>query len=579
LAHSIYSWVQGQSSNAHWPVNERLSFVETHPDWPAMDICINHMEKVAFKTNSMALTPWFEKHPPVTEEGVLIYAAALMQKGKTDKLKKLIQNAWHTQLLKSPRQFYAQFKKLLSASDHIKRLDLLLRTENLKEAEWLTNTFKLPHHTKHRILINKGSGKHSSNPRDFATAYELIRHHRKSKNNYKAYELLSKHWKIPESYTDLMWRERNLIARRFIEDGDYKKAYETLKDHQLTRGEHFANATFLMGWIALTFLKQPQTAAGHFKTLYNNVTMPLSKTRAAYWCALALEKIHPKESKEWFKKAATHPEAYYGQLALFHLPHHHDNYLKTHFQKKPVTNQKAKARFDSRLMVKAVRFMHKMKARDTWMEAFLNQLAKNIESDERPFLLELSNQSLGHYGSVLISKKTQHLDSHFYDKTYPVINKSTHHHNLLTHSLMRQESLFNAKALSHMGAMGLMQLMPKTAKETAKRHKIKYRDLFCPNNSLTIGQAHIKDLVKDFDGDLVLAIASYNAGKTPILEWIETMGHPKDIGYVQWIEMIPYYETRNYVQRVLENMNMYSYKLGKKTFLKDIIKYNKNKPI
>ena len=390
---------------------------------------------------------------------------------------------------------------------------------------------------------------------------DKIRLHRKENRTDTAAQLIKKMKAIPNEQAEFLWVEQNILARRYIETQDYQEAYQLIQKHALSEGESFANAEWLSGWLALRFLHQPQRALEHFKKLSLKVKSPISVARAQYWLGRTYQTLkEATAAREAFQKAASHPATYYGQLALKEL---HGKNVPISFSS-PSSSPEMKRKFESHALVPYLRLLLAVQDFDR-AEAFAIALAKTLTSPaEQALLVQLMHEKGNAYLGVQTAKKATKTVAPLIAAAYPHLGivEKCGGNPAFTHAIIRQESRFKATAVSPAGATGLMQLMAATAHQTVKKHKLKAGSLTSPSINIAIGVHHIKDLLERYNGSLILAAAAYNAGSKAVDEWIETFGDPRSekINTIDWVELIPYAETRNYVQRVLENYYCYKRK-------------------
>jgi soluble lytic murein transglycosylase len=363
------------------------------------------------------------------------------------------------------------------------------------------------------------------------------------------------------------WRERAILARRALNDGHVSAAYRIASVHGLTEGVEYLEAEWLAGWITLRFLAEPSKARGHFAAVHGAARYPISRARGAYWAGRAAEAAGDvKDARRWYEKASTHPATYYGQLAHGRLPESRNGALPAD----PYVDPVARAAFRHHPLVRAITLLVRA------------GLAKQI----RPFIRRLDDlgptpgwraltaelaQRAGRPDLAVWTAKQAIKDGIGLTRAgYPVLDAAPVPgiEAPLLHALIRQESAFDQRAVSHRGAAGLMQLMPRTARNVAKRISKPYRRdrlLDDKGYNLAIGQAYLRGLLAEFDGSYVLALAAYNAGPHRARRWLKKNGDPRstEVNAVDWVEMIPFRETRNYVQRVMENLQVYRMRLGR----------------
>ncbi len=379
---------------------------------------------------------------------------------------------------------------------------------------------------------------------------------------------------------DLWFKEKFIIARKKIDKKKFDEAYELLINHGVIDSGLLAEAEWHAGWLALRFLNKPKEALNHFRKMYDGVNYPISKSRAAYWVGETYNHLGNKNSsKEWYGKAAIFNTTFYGQLAASKID-------KTKFRVKnnfSFTKEELNKLLKTELG-KAVVLLDEL---DESQEA--KDIIKHLGSEEstlkEQILAGLLSQEIGRLDfAVQIAKQSSYQNKNLLELNYPIIEtpKMVSKKIILPQeiilSLIRQESEFDREANSWAGAKGLMQIMPATGKLVSRSAGLQYSRSKLINDeyfNIQIGSYYISTLTQDFDGAIYMAFAAYNAGPHRVKRWIKRFGDPrkKEIDPVDWIELIPFSETRNYVQRVMENMLVYKYVLNKKSVENDIEKY------
>ena len=573
----LVQWLQLQKPNA--PFLKTIDFLRKNPNWPLKDRLQSLAEEnLTGNESPQELIDWFEENPPLTARGATIYARILVKARRKNTARRTIRDAWVKIDFDGPslKPFLAEFKGYLTQEDHQRRANRLLTQEKITPMQamfpWLNKNHQAL--ASARIALIQQSGdvdtKLRQVPKDLAQdpglIYDRIKWHRRKESNDAMMKLFQE-IQQPKEDEELWWRERNLLVRRLMDDRRYEDAYHLVKEHGLSNGESFANGEWLAGWIALRMLKRPGIAFAHFQRLYKNVKSPISLARASYWASRAAEAMNKKEDAQtWMAKAKTYPGTYYGQIALRGgvtgaTPALHSRRSKI--------EANLHQTFEQRELVQVVKLLCAVGAKHL-IEPFGVKLAQELtDPGEQILLIEIAAKDCGAYYGVLAAKKLPMKNVPLIDAAYPILPR--HYHTVvqqanpaLVHAIIRQESRFKADAISPAGAQGLMQLMPKTALKTAQKSKTRLGSLCDPNVNVPLGCAHLRELLDKYEGSMILAIAAYNAGATPVDEWIQKYGDPRQLGIdlIDWIETIPYAETRNYVQRVCENYAYYVLRLG-----------------
>ncbi len=322
----------------------------------------------------------------------------------------------------------------------------------------------------------------------------------------------------------------------------------------------------MAGWIALVYLNEPADAYAHFVRMFATVSYPISVARGAYWAGRAAEGMNDAATAaRWYEIAARNPTTFYGQLAiekrgdaaLFRMP-----------QDPKPTPDDLKA-FNARDLVLTIRSMGAI-GQGTYVKPFfMTLLSRSTSTMEQAMIADLAQQVGRIDLGVRAGKYAARDGLVLVDMSYPTAKfaRTGRVEPALLHALSRQESEFNPQAVSPVGARGLMQLMPYTAKRVAGTLSIAYnRDRLTSDMgyNVLLGSNYLQSLVQEFSGSYILAVAAYNAGEANVRNWLRQYGDPRigEIDPVNWIELIPFSETRNYVQRVLESLQVYRYRLA-----------------
>ena len=366
---------------------------------------------------------------------------------------------------------------------------------------------------------------------------------------------------------DIWWEERAILTRSLIYKKKYAKAYKVSSNHSMTEGPEYADAEWLSGWISLTFLDDPNMALQHFRNFYENVGYPISLSRGAYWLGRTYEKINNKQQAgDWFKEASKYLNTYYGQLAFNKI--YPDQSFSLNDQ--PNVSEKYKKTFQKNPLIKTILLLKELD-KTKHSKHFIKHLSQlNVEEGSDILAGNLSIE-VGRYDFAIQIAKQASYEKRFYNKlNYPIINTpevvngKTMPKPELVLAVIRQESEFDHNANSYVGARGMMQLMTYTAKLVAKQANLPYvksRLKSDPNYNIKLGSFYLSTLLEQYEGSYPFALAAYNAGPKRVRYWRKINGDPQkgQINYVDWIELIKFKETRNYVQRVLENVNVYRY--------------------
>jgi soluble lytic murein transglycosylase len=576
LLRKVLIWMAISRGTSGASFSEIADFIAQNPDWPGQLTLRQRAEETIANAPDATVRDWFARFRPITSYGKLRQAELAMASGQQAAGVAQIRDVWVDGELSGfdEKSLLVRFPGIIRGEDNIKRLDRLL-WDGLSEAAQrmlpgVPPDYRLLADARIKLAafqpgVERAVAKvpaHLQN--DPGLIYERVRWRRRKELYDSALEGLlnpPKELVRPVAW----WTERQLFARRALADGKPQLAYRLVAKHGLSEGTAFADAEFLAGWIALRSLHDPQTGYDHFVRLYNVVKLPISRARGAYWAGRAAEALHrPDLASTWFANAAENTTTYYGQLAETTTGGEASRRLAA--EPKPTTEERAQ--FHKRELVRVVEMMGEIGETDR-LSIFMHRLSELAKTPAEYVLIASLFESVGRLDlSVGAAKRAGYVGVMLIDHGYPMIDmpKGDAERPLVL-AMTRQESAFERTAISKSGARGLMQLMPATASQIAKSRQLPYsadRLLSDGGYNLTLGRAYLEELLDRFSGSYVLAIAAYNAGPARVRQWVDSFGDPrgKTIDVVDWVESIPFTETRNYVQRVLENLQVYRVRLG-----------------
>jgi soluble lytic murein transglycosylase len=574
-----------------------LNFINANKDYPRLGR-IKYLAE--HKLSNEKITPgkiidWFGDEEPLSGYGKMILGESYILTGQIEQGKNLIKEGWITaDLSKTELSFFRKkFKNYLNAEDYIQRADYLAwenKYWDLKRMlRYLPKDYELLYNAR-QLLMSKSYGVDQAIrnvpdrfKNDAGLNFDRLKWRRKRGRIDSSAEILLnvKNTKDYLVRPDKWWDEREIISRSLIYEKKYELAYKIASNHALIEGSDYAAAEWMSGWIALSFLDDPLLSKDHFQNFYNNVSYPISTSRGTYWLARSYKALGDKEnSKKWFEEAAKYLTTYYGQLAFLELNPNENFELSKDIE----VDKKYREKFYSKELVKITYLLDELNE-DKYTKFILRHLAnENIENGSEILASELST-NIGRFDFAIQIAKIASYEKRFHNKfNYPIISTPKNINgrkipeSAFILSIIRQESEFDLSANSHAGAKGLMQLMPYTAKLVAKQAKLPYvksRLTTDPEYNINLGSHYVAGLILDYDGAYPFAIAAYNAGPNRVKYWKKINKDPqkKQIDYVDWIELIKFRETRNYVQRVLENYNVYRYILEQRPIkMKDFFK-------
>ncbi len=566
-------------------------FIRQNPHWPSPRTLRRKAEWTLMRENQPAriVLRYFKSYPPLSGNGKAALALAHLAQGNKKQAQSLIKSAWHYDSLGSRAELKIMksgLRRFLTKTDHKIRMNRMLYKRataeaGLRAAKRLNRDYVRM--AQARIAVMKRS-RHAARkiaavlrgPRskNIGLLYNRIQWNRRNKNSAKAIRLLLQ---APTDHKRLgnpieWWTERRIGARKALAMGKYRDAYRLAAAHGFSSGFYFSDAEFLAGFIALRFLKKPKLALKHFTRLNKNANSPSRISRAQYWLGRANQRLGTKaQARTHLEKAALYPTKYYGQLALNALSRN----ARISFPRPKRATAAARRAFLSLETVRAMKLLYTAGYGRLLNPFFYNLTSRLKSAQEFRLLAELADDfKLKHWvlrvGKIGL-KRGYPTRFYAYPKGgMPALPRTKRVEKAMVYGLIRQESEFNPKAKSHAGARGLMQIMPGTARHIAKQHGFKYskaRLTASAAYNAKLGTVHLDDLLKRFSGSYIMTIAAYNAGKGNIPKWIRAYGDPRrgKVDPIDWIELIPFTETRNYVQHVLENTQVYRARLNGST--------------
>ena len=599
---SIYNFIQWRhllTKGNKASYYDYRSFIELNENYPRIGR-IKYLAEHKLSTDSISpkkIINWYDSSKPLSGFGKMILGESFILNGDKEKGIILIKDGWITaELDKSQLRFYRKkFKKYLNSEDYIKRADYLAWNNKYWDLKrilrYLPKDYELLYNAR-QLLMSKSYGVDNAIAKvpaqfknDAGLNYDRLKWRRKRGRVDSSVEILQaiKNTKDYLVRPDKWWIEREIISRSLIYKKKYELAYKISSNHAMTEGPEFAAAEWMSGWIALSFLNNPLLAKDHFEKFYNNVGYPISTARGAYWLGRTYKKLGYNElSLKWFKEASKYLTTYYGQLAFLEI----DPTANFELSKEMEIKKEYRDYFYKKEIVKIIYLLDELNE-DKYAKHMLRHLANdNINSGSEVLAAELATKIERFDFAIQVSKIASY-EKRFHNKyNYPIISTPKYINgrkipeSAFILSIIRQESEFDLSANSHAGAKGLMQLMPYTAKLVAKQAKLPYtksRLTSDPEYNINLGSHYIAGLILEYEGAYPFAIAAYNAGPKRVRYWKKINKDPQknQINYIDWIELIKFRETRNYVQRVLENYNVYRYILEQKPIkMKDFFKNN-----
>jgi soluble lytic murein transglycosylase len=577
---SFYDYVEFIENNKDWPRINRLRYLAEH--------------RIDYKNVSPNdVINFFAKTSPTSGFGTLKLGEAYLIKGDITKGTPLIKQGFKNASLDQNDLKYisSKFKNILGSEDFIERANFMAWEQEYWELNrtipYLPKDYKELYHARFSLMtrsygvdsaISKVPAKFID---DVGLQFDRMKWRRKRGRFDSALEIIEKFSAKPDLLVkpELWMKEKFIIARKNIDDKKYKEAYELFINHGITDKEDLVDAEWHAGWLALTFLNKPNEAVSHFKTMYESVSYPISKSRGAFWIGKSFEKINNKiEAENWYTIASNYNTTFYGQLAALKI-----NKKNIQVKNDYLINEENYKKFLRSELARSIILLAELDQTSLAKDLIKHYDDKSSSPELRIFLGTLSQTINRLDYAIQIAKEASYEGVNLLELNYPVIETPgiVSDTKILDQSyilaLIRQESEFDASANSHVGARGLMQIMPATGKLLGKKTGLSYSPEKLTEDeffNLQLGSYYLTDLYKNFDNNIYLALAAYNAGPQRVNKWIAKFGDPrkKEIDTINFIEHIPFSETRNYVQRVIENINVYKFILSKKSVENNIDK-------
>jgi len=583
VARKLAEWVILRSDNNNASVERYRAFVSANPSWPSQTFLRRRLEAALWddRRDDAAVWSWFENESPISAKGKFALAKAMLARGDRANAERLVREAWRNDGMSEDTETAAldMFGALLTAGDHKTRMDTLLYSTE-QEAGGMRAAKRLGSGhvalAKARIAANKKSSNLKSLleavPRELhgdpSYMFARIQWLRREEKFSEAAQLMLAAPKDPNRLHNLneWWIERRLLARKMLDVGEHRTAYLIARDAALpSRDIYKTEQEFTAGWIALRFLKDPALAAQHFARIGVGSTNPTALARGGYWQGRAAEAAgRMQEARAAYGRAAEQSTSYYGQLARakLGLPQLELNGVPT-----------GRGRSVERLeIVRAVQLLYELDERELALPIF-SDMGENGDPDALAGLGELTSRHGDARGMLLLGKAALNRGLPFDHYAYPVSGIPSFKQigpevePSVVYSIARQESAFNPAVVSPAQAYGLMQVTPDAGRYVCKRAGVSFDLNRMKTDSVynaMLGAAELGGLLEDYRGSYILTFAGYNAGRGSVKKWIERYGDPRDpkVDAVDWVEQIPFSETRNYVQRIMENLQVYRARFG-----------------
>ncbi len=582
----LAEWIMLRHSESDARFTRFVAYITNYPTWPSNALMRKRAESRLWqeKADPATIKAFFAANPPLSARGRFALARALLAEDDRLEAARLAKAAWRSEeLSESTEEASAEeFKDLLAREDHRARMDKRIGAKELGAAMRAAKKLGDDYVTIVKACsavkgdADKALSKLNDVPEDARgdLGYVLCRVKwamKKDKIVDAAKMVIAA---APETMaqqdTDEWWRDRRTLSRKLLDMGEFQMAYDVVKDAARPGLEAYqADYTFMPGWIALRYLNDPATARKYFADIDKGLGNPITLARANYWRARAEEAAgDAAAARKFYEASAKYPTAYYGQLSRTKLG------IETREIRMPEPAAVAAAASDER--VRAAEMLYAVGEKDMVKE-FASEFAE--ECNEEAVLAALGEVTYRREDAVAMLQLGKNalgrgLPMDHY--AFPIIGIPAHkqwepaiEHGMI-YSVARTESAFDQRDFSHAEAVGLMQVTPEAGKDTAKRFGVSYdwnRMKKDPAYNTQMGAGELSALMTEYKGSLIMTFAGYNAGRGRVRDWIKLRGDPRDpaVDAVDWVERIPFSETRNYVQRVIENLGVYRVRFGAAT--------------
>ncbi|MDE2602598.1 MAG: transglycosylase SLT domain-containing protein [Bradyrhizobium sp.] len=583
LARKLAEWIILRSEDNGASVERYRAFITANPSWPSQTFLRRRLEAALWDDHRDDATvwSWFENESPLSAKGKFALARVLIDRGERANAERLVRDAWRNDAMSEVTENAALdlFGALLTPGDQKARMDFFLygTEENaaaLRAARRLGSAEVAL--AKARIASTRKSPNAKALleevPRelhgDAGYIFSKIQLLRREEKFAEAAQLMLSAPRDPNRIynVDEWWIERRLLARKMLDIGENRTAYLIARDAALpARDIYKTEQEFTAGWIALRFLADPATAAQHFARIGVGSVNPTTLARAGYWQGRAAEAAgHSQQARAAYAAAAEQSTSYYGQLARAKL-----GLPRLELNGAPAARGRGIERLE---IVRAVQLLYALGEREIAIPIFAD-MGDNGDPDALVGLGELASRYGDARGMLLMGKAALNRGLPFDFYAYPVSGIPPFRsigpdvEQSVIFAIARQESAFNPAVVSPAQAYGLMQVTPDAGRYVCKKYGVNF-DLHRMKNdpvyNAALGAAELGGLLEDYRGSYIMTFAAYNAGRGSVKKWIERYGDPRDprVDAVDWVEQIPFSETRNYVQRIMENLQVYRARFG-----------------
>ena len=580
VAGKLVEWALLDTSAEQLPYSDLAAASTRFSGWPRGESRRIAVERALERSyaGADAATALFADSPPITIEGAMALAEALAQRGRADEARRLIGDWWRTRSFEHETQsrVLARWGSGLTQADHEARLNMLLLGPHGPATRAMVEMVSPERRAVAEAAMTLRTayspdavvaGLSPSQAMDPAVVFERVRILRSQNRQSEGFALLAALPPAP-SHTEgqnTLWSERRNYFLDALERRNGQAAYDSMAGHGFPGGERMVDAEFFAGWAALVKLNDPARAARHFEALRQMSSTPITQGRALYWLGRAAEaQGNTPAAVQYYRDGARHIQTFYGQLAAEKA-----GITTLTLPTEPVPTGSDIAAFEGHEVVRAMRILGET-GETSLFRVFAYQLDDDLPGPEGlALLMDLSRNYGEGFTAMMVGRAASQRGFLLPERQYPIrIPPAVPGAAPLefTQAITRQESSFDPRARSHANARGMMQFLPGTGRAVARQLGLPYSDerLYDGDSNMTLGSFHLGDLTRRFGGSMLLTTIGYNAGPARPPQWIARCGDPRGGGVdpIDFIECAPFTETRNYMMRVMENMQVYRARLN-----------------
>jgi soluble lytic murein transglycosylase len=586
VARKLAEWAILRSDNTNPTFQRYAAFVTANPSWPHAALFRRRAENALWNdgVDDATALAFFANHKPSTAKGRYMMARALLAKGDRERATALVRHAWRYEDCSADceNRVLEMFGGLLTRADHKVRMERRFFADDVEAGMRAANrlggddlaigraraaVIKRLNNAKALLDAVPAAARHDPGY-IFARAQWL----RKENKPEEAGKLMLTVAQDPEALVDLdqWWMERRLLVRKLLDDGDPQTAYRVARTAASPPlGNYRVDQHFTAGWIALRYLHEPATAATHFAHITEGTSSPHALARGGYWQGRAAEAMGQRaQAKAYYEMAGQYTATYYGQLARARL-----GLTDLGLRGPPSFTPHEQRVLDNLEVVRAAEILYALNERDMLASIFAELGESGTDIAGMAALAEVAGKHDDGRAMLLLGQSAYNRGLPLDYYAFPIVGLPDYQpiappiEPAVAYSIARQESHFNQKIVSVAHAMGLMQVTPAAGIDTAQKYKVTYnraRLLKDPVYNMQMGAAELSNLFGGYNGSYILTFAGYNAGRGRVRQWIAAYGDPRDpnVDPVDWVERIPISETRNYVERIMENLQVYRARFG-----------------